>query len=172
MKLFRPYKVVGKSSRKMLSGNVQFFGGLYLSALRAEPATVPFYSRTLQLSILICMFLFKQVCQGALQTIMQKTSSFAIDFLDFAMSKSIKNESKRHQKSHKNRVWGRPGGSRGRLGDHFGPWVAQGSKMGPKSCESLVHFGYQNRNSEQLFVVLFFSVFWLFFLIFFVILGA
>ena len=108
--------------------------------------------------LFVCFF--KLVCQGALQTIMQKTNSFAIDFSDFAMSKSIKNESERQEQSIQNSVWGCPGGSRGRLGDHFGPRMAQGSKMGPKSRESLIHSGYQNQDLDQLFVVLFFTVFW------------
>ena len=39
-----------------------------------------------------------------------------------------------------NRVWDHPRGSRGRLGDQFGPRAAQGSKRAPKSRESLLRF--------------------------------
>ena len=39
-----------------------------------------------------------------------------------------------------NMVWDHPGGSRGRLGDHFGPRTAQGSKRAPKSRESVLRF--------------------------------
>ena len=52
----------------------------------------------------------------------------------------------------KNRVWDHPGGSRGRLGDHFGPRTAQGSKRGPRSREILVCFWHQNGDLVQLFV--------------------
>ena len=46
-----------------------------------------FSSGTLQLSILIFMS-FKPVCEGPLQTRVQKTSSFAVDFPDSAKSES------------------------------------------------------------------------------------
>ena len=39
-----------------------------------------------------------------------------------------------------NRVWDHPRGSRGRLGDQFGPRAAQGSKRAPKSREILLRF--------------------------------
>ena len=39
-----------------------------------------------------------------------------------------------------NRVWDHPGGSRGRLGDQFGPRAAQGSKRAPNNSEKLVRF--------------------------------
>ena len=58
-----------------------------------------------------------------------------------------------------NRVWDHPRGSRGRLGDQFGPRAAQGSKRAPKGCEILVRFWHQNGDSVQLFVVFVFSCF-------------
>ena len=41
----------------------------------------------------------------------------------------------------KNRVWDHPGGSRGRLGDQFGPRAAQGSKRTPSRREKTVKKG-------------------------------
>ena len=41
-------------------------------------------------------------------------------------------------------VWDHPGGSRGRLGDHFGPRTAQGSKREPKNRERVFRFWHQN----------------------------
>ena len=110
----------------------------YLSALRAEPATAS---------------LLRSAASNSF-----KTNGFAIDFLDFVMSKCIQNECKSHSKPRKNRVLGRPGGSRGRLGDHLGPRMAQGSKMAAKNREILVPVLYQNRDSDLFFVVLFFLI--------------
>ena len=56
---------------------------------------------------------------------------------------NAKNKQKTIQKPSKiikNRVWDHPGGSRGRLGDQFGPRAAQGSKRAPKSREILLRF--------------------------------
>ena len=39
-----------------------------------------------------------------------------------------------------NRVWDHPRGSRGRLGDQFGPRAAHGSKRAPKSREKVFLF--------------------------------
>ena len=55
----------------------------------------------------------------------------------------------------KSRVWDHPGGSRGRLGDQFGPRAAQGSKRAPKRCETLIRFWHKNGDPVQLFVVFF-----------------
>ena len=81
------------------------------------------------------MFLFKQVCQGALQTIMQKTSSFAIDFLDFAMSKSIKNESKRITNRTKIGSGAVPGALGGDLGTILVPGWPKAQKWDQKAAK-------------------------------------
>ena len=62
-------------------------------------------------------------------------------------------------KSLKNRVWDHPGGSRGGLGDHFGPRTAQGSKRGPNRRESVHRFWHQNGDPVQLFVGFFLEFF-------------
>ena len=49
----------------------------------------------------------------------------------------------------------------GALGGDLGTILAQGSKMGPTNREKLVPFCYQNRDSYQLFVVLFLGCFFL-----------
>ena len=58
-----------------------------------------------------------------------------------------------------NMVWDHPGGSRGRLGDQFGPKTAQCPKKAPKSHEILVRFRHQNGDPVQLSVGLFFVFF-------------
>ena len=63
----------------------------------------------------------------------------------------------------KNRVWDHPGGSRGRLGDQFGPRAAQGSKRAPKIRESADQFGTKMETRSN------FS--WFFFLVFFEVLA-
>ena len=49
-----------------------------------------------------------------------------------------------------NMVWDHPGGSRGRLGDQFGPKTAQCSKNAPKNHEILVRFRHQNGDPTPL----------------------
>ena len=58
----------------------------------------------------------------------------------WANAKSNQKSIQKPPKIIKNRVWDHPGGSRGRLGDQFGPRAAQGSKRAPKSRESLLRF--------------------------------
>ena len=75
---------------------------------------------------------------------------------------NAKSNNKSIQKQHKiikNRVWDHPGGSRGGLGDHFGPRTAQGSKRGPNRREKTTRFWHQNGDPGQLFVGFFFRVF-------------
>ena len=73
----------------------------------------------------------------------------------WANAKSNKKSIQKPPKIIKDRVWDHPGGSRGRLGDQFGPRAAQGSKRAPKRCEILVCFWHQNGDLVQLFVVFF-----------------
>ena len=56
------------------------------------------------------------------------------------MPKFIINESPNYPKSIQNKVWGRPGSSQGRLGDHFGPRMVQGLKMAPNNREKVIFF--------------------------------
>ena len=86
-----------------------------------------------------CSCLFKPVCQEGLQTIVSK-QLFCGRRFRFCDVKFNKNESPSHSKSIQNRVWGRPGGSCGRLGDHFGPRMAQGLKIALKNREKVVFF--------------------------------
>ena len=91
----------------------------------------------------------------------------------WARTKSNQKSSQEPRKIIKSRVWDHPRGSRGRLGDQFGPRAAQGSKRAPKSRETLFRFWHQNGDPVQLFV----GVCFLFFLRcsrcrFFMILGA
>ena len=67
---------------------------------------------------------------------------------------------KKLRKIIKSRVWGHPGGSRGRLGDQLGPRAAQGSKRAAKNCETLVRFWHQNgtRSNFSWFIFVFFEV--------------
>jgi len=58
----------------------------------------------------------------------------------WANAKSNQKSIQKPSKIIKNRVWDHPGGSRGRLGDQFGPRAAQGSKRAPKSREILLRF--------------------------------
>ena len=58
----------------------------------------------------------------------------------WANAKNNHKSFKEQTKMIKNRVWDHPRGSRGRLGDQFGPRAAQGSKRAPKSCEKLFRF--------------------------------
>jgi hypothetical protein len=59
----------------------------------------------------------------------------------WANAKSNQKSIQKPSKIIKNRVWDHPGGSRGRLGDQFGPRAAQGSKRAPKIRESADQFG-------------------------------
>ena len=77
----------------------------------------------------------------------------------WANAKSNQKSIQKPRKIIESSVWDHPGGSRGRLGDQFGPRAAQGSKRAPKSREILVRFWHQNGDLVQLFVVFFFSVF-------------
>ena len=64
-----------------------------ISALRAEPATMPFLRElAAEQSYFSCFF--KPVRQEALQTIVSKTNIFAVDFLDFVMSNPAKTSTK------------------------------------------------------------------------------
>ena len=56
----------------------------------------------------------------------------------WANAKSNQKSIQKLRKIIKSRVWDHPGGSRGRLGDQFGPRAAQGSKRAPKSRENLL----------------------------------
>jgi hypothetical protein len=61
----------------------------------------------------------------------------------------------------KNRVWDHPGGSRGRLGDQFGPRAAQGSKRAPSRREKTVKKGTKmetRSNFPWAFFLVFFEV--------------
>ena len=79
----------------------------------------------------------------------------------WANAKSNQKSIQKPSKIIKNRVWDHPGGSRGRLGDHFGPRTAQGSKRGPRSREILSRvILVQNGDLVQLFVGLFVRVFY------------
>ena len=77
----------------------------------------------------------------------------------WADAKSNQKSIQKLSKIIKNRVWDHPGGSRGRLGDQFGPRAAQGSKRAPKSREILICFWHQNGDPVQLFVVFFLMFF-------------
>ena len=58
----------------------------------------------------------------------------------WANAKSNQKSIQKLTKIIENGVLDHPGGSRGRLGDQFGPRAAQGSKTAPKSRESLLRF--------------------------------
>ena len=79
----------------------------------------------------------------------------------WANAKSNQKSIQKPRKIIKSRVWDHPGGSRGRLGDQFGPRAAQGSKRAPKSRESLFRFSTKmetGSNFSWFFFVVFFEV--------------
>ena len=123
---------------------------IYLSALRAEPATVLF----------ILVVGGRQVGELKKQPKRNpKTIAKNVMADKWANAKSNHKSIKKLRKIIKSRVWDHPGGSRGRLGDQFGPRAAQGSKRAPKSREKGVCFWHQNGDLVQLFVVFCFNVF-------------
>ena len=77
----------------------------------------------------------------------------------WANAKSNQKSVQKLTKIIENGVLDHPRGSRGRLGDQFGPRAAQGSKRAPKQCEILVRFWHKNGDPVQLFVFFFYSVF-------------
>ena len=77
----------------------------------------------------------------------------------WANAKSNKKSIQKQHKIIKNRVWDHPGGSRGGLGDHFGPGTAQGSKRGPDRREKVHRFWHLNGDPVQFFVAFSFRVF-------------
>ena len=114
-----------------------------LSALRAEPATV--------LLILV-------VAVGELSNRPKRNPETIPKHVMADKWANAKNNQKAIQKPTKiieNRVWDHPRGSRGKLGDQFGPRAAQGSKRAPKSREKGVRFWHQNGDPVELFVVFF-----------------
>ena len=78
----------------------------------------------------------------------------------WANAKSNQKSIQKPQQIIKNRVWDHPGGSRGGLGDHFGPRTAQGSKRGPNRREKVHRCLHLNGDPFQFFVAFFFCVFW------------
>ena len=75
----------------------------------------------------------------------------------WANAKSNQKSIQKLTKIIENRVWDHPRGSRGRLGDQFGPRAAHGSKRAPKRSEILVRFWHQNGDPGPTFRGLFFS---------------
>ena len=122
----------------------------YLSALRAEPATVRF----------ILVVGGRQVGELKKQPKRNpKTIAKNVMADKWANAKSNHKSIKKLRKIIKSRVWDHPGGSRGRLGDQLGPRAAQGSKRAPKSRETVLRFWHQNGDLVELFVSFFFGVF-------------
>ena len=118
-----------------------------LSALRAEPATV--------LLILV-------VAVGELSNRPKRNPETIAKHVmadKWANAKSNQKSIQQPRKIIENRVWDHPGGSRGRLGDQFGPRAAHGSKRAPKSRERVLRFWRQNGDPIQLSVVFFGNVF-------------
>ena len=104
---------------------------LYLSALRAEPATVLF----------ILVVGGRQVGELKKQPKRNpKTIAKNVMADKWANAKSNQKSIQKLRKIIKSRVWDHPGGSRGRLGDQFGPKTVQGSKRAPKRCEKGYRF--------------------------------
>ena len=102
---------------------------MYLSALRAEPATV----------------LFILVVADKWGNSTNKQNKFQNNCKKVMADKwaNAKSDQKSIQKPTKiveNGVLDHPRGSRRRLGDQFGPRAAQGSKRAPKSREILLRF--------------------------------
>ena len=120
----------------------------YLSALRAEPATVLF--------ILVVADKWGNSTnkQNKFQNNCKKVMADK-----WANAKSDQQSIQKLTQIIENEVWDHPGGSWGRLGDQFGPRAAQGSKRAPKRCEILVRFWHRNGDPVQLLVFFLFCVF-------------
>ena len=128
----------------------------YFSALRTEPATLLFLREPRSWALLIFVFFQASFSRSAANNSFNIYNYFAVDFLDFMMSNPTKTSPKAIKIRLKIGLEAVPGALGGDF--HFGSRMAQGSKMAPKNCEQLVLSWYKNRDSDQVFVVLFFTV--------------
>ena len=82
----------------------------------------------------------------------------------WANAKSNQKSIQKLTKIIENRVWDHPRGSRGRLGDQFGPRAAHSSKRAPKSREKVLCFivkmGTRSNFSWAFFLVFFEVLAW------------
>ena len=106
-------------------------------------------------------FWWWQTSGGTQKSIKKESKTTARNVMadKWANAKSNQKSIQKPQKIIKNKVWDHPGGSRGGLGDHFGPRTAQGSKRGPNRREKVHRFWHQNGDPVQLSVAFSFRVF-------------